>query len=94
MYGGVIYGVLVLPITIANSTIYSISISPTCLSPQSEDDIELYRNIISKRFSAFVACIIDTMHLLGIKFIINLPNLSDHDPDLNIHSLINSIIML
>ena len=30
--------------------------------------IELYRNIISKRFFAIVACIIVTMHLLGITF--------------------------
>ena len=38
----------------------------------SEDDINLYRNIISKRFSAFVACITDTIHLLGITFILYL----------------------
>ena len=34
----------------------------------SEDDIVLYRNIIGQPFSACVACITDTMLLLGITF--------------------------
>ena len=43
----------------------------TCMSPQSEDDIELYRNITStSTILAFLACTIDTMHLLGITFIL------------------------
>jgi len=48
------------------------------MSPQSEDDIELYRNntSIHQRFLAFVACIIDTMYLLGITFILYLLKLS------------------
>ena len=43
---------------------------PECIPPQSEDDIELYRNVTSlhvhHRFFAFVACLIDVMPLLGL----------------------------
>ena len=43
-----------------------------CISPQSEDDKELYRNITSihQRFLAFVACLIDKMQFLGISSIL------------------------
>ena len=48
------------------------------MSPPSEDDIELYRNITSlhQRFLVFVACLIDTMQLLGNTFILYLLKLS------------------
>ena len=44
------------------------------LLTQSEDDIELYRNITSlhHRFLAFVACLIDTMQLLSLLVILYL----------------------
>ena len=41
-------------------------------NPIFKDDTDLYRNVISKHFSALVACITDTMHLLGITFILYL----------------------
>ena len=48
------------------------------MPPQSEDDIELYRNITSvhHRFFACVACLIDRTQLLDLSFILYLLKLS------------------